>query len=71
MAALLREIEAGTGGTAAVADLKAFMSTLFDRGICRLPDGAARVVMSLLGHFPDEVARHAADGCPDRRPVTP
>jgi NADH:ubiquinone oxidoreductase subunit F (NADH-binding)/ferredoxin len=70
MAALLREIEAGTGGTAAVADLKAFMSTLFDRGICRLPDGAARVVMSLLGHFPDEVARHAADGCPDR-PVTP
>jgi NADH:ubiquinone oxidoreductase subunit F (NADH-binding) len=64
MAALLRDLEAGVGGGEAAAELERFMGTLSGRGVCRLPDGAARVTLSLLGGFRDEVEAHIAAGCP-------
>jgi NADH:ubiquinone oxidoreductase subunit F (NADH-binding) len=66
MAQLLRDLEAGTGGAAAVAELDTFMGTLTGRGVCGLPDGAARVALSLLTQFPDEVEKHTVSGCPTR-----
>jgi NADH:ubiquinone oxidoreductase subunit F (NADH-binding)/ferredoxin len=66
MAALLRDLEAGTGGEAAVAELDRFMATLSGRGVCRLPDGAARLTRSLLAGFPGEVTAHVRAGCPSR-----
>lgn len=64
MAQLLRDLESGTGGAAAVAELETFMNTLTGRGVCGLPDGVARVSLSLFAQFPDEVQQHAAGGCP-------
>jgi NADH:ubiquinone oxidoreductase subunit F (NADH-binding)/ferredoxin len=66
MADLLRDLEAGTGGDEAVAELGRFMGTLSGRGVCRLPDGAARLTLSLLASFRDEVEAHATSGCPLR-----
>jgi NADH:ubiquinone oxidoreductase subunit F (NADH-binding) len=66
MAALLRSLEAGTGGEAAAAELGRFMATLSGRGVCRLPDGAARLALSLLASFGGEVRAHARSGCPLR-----
>jgi hypothetical protein len=39
------------------------MATLSGRGVCRLPDGAARVAGSLLSNWADVVAAHADGGC--------
>ena len=64
MAGFLRGLENGTAGPEAVTELDRFMRTLFDRGACRLPDGAARLSLSLLTNFPGEVGAHAASGCP-------
>jgi NADH:ubiquinone oxidoreductase subunit F (NADH-binding)/ferredoxin len=64
MAKILRGLEDGSSGAAAVAELDTFLSTLFGRGVCRLPDGAARVALSLLTNFADDVAAHLAGGCP-------
>ncbi|WP_326635225.1 ferredoxin [Streptosporangium sp. NBC_01755] len=66
MAGLLRGLETGTGGPEAVAELDLFMSTLFDRGVCRLPDGAARLALSLLRNFAEVTRAHTTDGCPIR-----
>lgn len=66
MAALLADLEAGTAGAEAVAELHGFMSTLSGRGVCRLPDGAARITLSLLSAFGDQVAEHIRGGCPLR-----
>jgi NADH-quinone oxidoreductase subunit F len=63
MAALLRDLEAGVNGRAAAADLERFMGTLSGRGVCRLPDGAARLILSLLTGFRDEVEAHVRAGC--------
>ncbi len=64
MAEILRGLENGSTGAAGLADLEQFMATLSGRGVCRLPDGAARVALSLLTNFADEVAAHANSGCP-------
>ena len=64
MAALLRDLEAGVRGGEAAAELERFMGTLSGRGVCRLPDGAARVTLSLLAGFRDEVEAHIVAGCP-------
>jgi NADH:ubiquinone oxidoreductase subunit F (NADH-binding)/ferredoxin len=64
MAALLRDLEAGVRGGEAAAELQSFMGTLSGRGVCRLPDGAARVTLSLLAGFRDQVETHIATGCP-------
>ena len=66
MAALLRDLEAGVRGKESVAELRDFMTILPGRGVCRLPDGAARVTLSLLTAFRDEVEAHASGGCPLR-----
>jgi NADH:ubiquinone oxidoreductase subunit F (NADH-binding)/ferredoxin len=63
MAAILGDLEQGTAGPEALAELERFMATLSGRGVCRLPDGAARVALSLLSHFADTVAAHAHGGC--------
>ena len=47
-----------------VTDLETFMGILSGRGVCRLPDGAARIALSLLNNFADDVAAHLAGGCP-------
>jgi NADH:ubiquinone oxidoreductase subunit F (NADH-binding)/ferredoxin len=69
MAGLLRDLENGLGGPELVAELELFMGTLFDRGVCRLPDGAARLTMSLLTNFSDDVKAHSTSGCPLRGPA--
>jgi NADH:ubiquinone oxidoreductase subunit F (NADH-binding)/ferredoxin len=66
MAELLRGLETGSGGSEAVAELDRFMATLFDRGVCRLPDGAARLTLSLLTNFADDISTHIQFGCPLR-----
>jgi NADH:ubiquinone oxidoreductase subunit F (NADH-binding)/ferredoxin len=63
MAAILDDLEKGTAGDEALAELERFMATLSGRGVCRLPDGAARVALSLLTHFADTVAAHSRGGC--------
>jgi NADH:ubiquinone oxidoreductase subunit F (NADH-binding) len=63
MAAILGDLEKGTAG-GSLSELEQFMVTLSGRGVCRLPDGAARVVLSLLSNFADVVAAHADGGCP-------
>jgi len=63
MAAILDDLEKGTAGSDSLAELERFMATLSGRGVCRLPDGAARVVLSLLGNFAGVVAAHADGGC--------
>jgi NADH:ubiquinone oxidoreductase subunit F (NADH-binding) len=64
MGEILRGLESGSTGTAGLADLEEFMGTLAGRGVCRLPDGAARVALSLLTNFAEEVATHVDSGCP-------
>jgi NADH:ubiquinone oxidoreductase subunit F (NADH-binding) len=65
MAALLRGIESGAAGAQeAVKEIESFMSTLSGRGVCRLPDGAARIVLSLMTSFADDVRAHVEGGCP-------
>jgi NADH-quinone oxidoreductase subunit F len=59
MAATLGELEKGTADGDSLRELEEFMATMSGRGICRLPDGAARVVLSLFGSFADVVAAHA------------
>ena len=62
LAAGLRAVADGTGGTARIEQL----ATLVERrGACAHPDGTVRVVRSLLRTFPDEVAAHATGGCTD------
>jgi NADH:ubiquinone oxidoreductase subunit F (NADH-binding)/ferredoxin len=63
MAAILDDLERGTAGRAGLDELERFMATLSGRGVCRLPDGAARVAGSLLSNWADVVAAHADSGC--------
>jgi NADH:ubiquinone oxidoreductase subunit F (NADH-binding) len=63
MAGILEDLEKGSANEESLADLEQFMGTLSGRGVCRLPDGAARVTLSLLTHFAELVAAHATGGC--------
>jgi NADH:ubiquinone oxidoreductase subunit F (NADH-binding) len=63
MAALLGQLTDGTATAATVAEGREFMSTLWDRGVCRLPDGAVRVTLSLLDRFAADVSAHIGVGC--------
>lgn len=60
LADLLSSLSAGTLAVADLDDGRAFAASLVDRGACRLPDGAVRLLDSLFRHFPDEVDRHMA-----------
>ncbi len=64
MAATLRALEDGAVGEVSLTEFEEFMSTLPDRGVCRLPDGAARLALSLLRHFAPVVMAHLGRGCP-------
>ena len=64
MAQILRRLEDGAASSEDVADLETFMVVLPGRGVCRLPDGAARIALSLLNNFADDVTAHLAGGCP-------
>ena len=63
MTAILDDLEKGMAGSETLAELEQFMGTLSGRGVCRLPDGAARVVLSLLSNFAETVAAHVGGGC--------
>jgi NADH:ubiquinone oxidoreductase subunit F (NADH-binding)/ferredoxin len=63
MAAQLGQLTDGTATTATVAEVREFMRTLSDRGVCRLPDGAARVTLSLLDRFAADISAHVDEGC--------
>lgn len=63
LAAGLRAVADGTGGTARVHQLASLVER---RGACAHPDGTARVVRSLLAMFPGEVEAHADGGCTAR-----
>jgi NADH:ubiquinone oxidoreductase subunit F (NADH-binding) len=65
MAKALRELESGASTATSMDEVTEYMRTLFGRGVCRLPDGAARVTLSLLERFADDVAAHLAGGCPN------
>jgi NADH:ubiquinone oxidoreductase subunit F (NADH-binding)/ferredoxin len=64
MAALVRRLARAEASAADVDDLATFMGTLAGRGVCRLPDGAARIALALLANFGDHVAAHLAGPCP-------
>jgi NADH:ubiquinone oxidoreductase subunit F (NADH-binding)/ferredoxin len=64
MADLLRDLERGDADTVRLDELKSFMETLPGRGVCSIPDGAARIALSLLAGFADEVAAHISGRCP-------
>jgi NADH:ubiquinone oxidoreductase subunit F (NADH-binding)/ferredoxin len=63
MAATLRALEDGAVGEIPLTEFEEFMNTLSDRGVCRLPDGAARLALSLLRHFAPVVKAHLGRGC--------
>jgi NADH:ubiquinone oxidoreductase subunit F (NADH-binding)/ferredoxin len=65
MAKALRELESGGSAATSIDEVTEYMRTLFGRGVCRLPDGAARVTLSLLERFADDVAAHLVGGCPN------
>jgi NADH:ubiquinone oxidoreductase subunit F (NADH-binding)/ferredoxin len=62
VAQAFEQLEATGGSPDDVRAAVEFTSTLFGRGICRLPDGAARMLASLLRHFPEEIEKHLAGG---------
>ncbi len=66
LAVAVRAVADGTGATDRVAALAA---TVVGRGACAHPDGTVRLVRSLLGSFPAEVAAHAAGRCAAVRAV--
>lgn len=60
----IRQLENSGQGDIPLGDVESYMRTLFDRGVCRLPDGAARVTLSLFKAFSGDVRRHVTGGCP-------
>ncbi|HVX19754.1 MAG TPA: NADH-ubiquinone oxidoreductase-F iron-sulfur binding region domain-containing protein [Acidimicrobiales bacterium] len=65
LAGLVSSLARGTLRAGDLADGRAFAASLVDRGACRLPDGAVRLLGSLFRHFPADVDRHLAGAaCP-------
>jgi NADH:ubiquinone oxidoreductase subunit F (NADH-binding) len=62
----------GLGAPAAVEHLVTLARAVDGRGACSHPDAAARLALSLLEAFPDEVEAHRTGGCAVReRPAPP
>jgi NADH:ubiquinone oxidoreductase subunit F (NADH-binding) len=62
----------GLGAPATVEHLVMLARAVDGRGACSHPDAAARLALSLLEAFPDEVEAHRAGGCAVReRPAPP
>lgn len=70
LADLVSSLAAGTVSADDLAEGKAFAASLVNRGACRMPDGAVRLLGSLFRYFPAEVDRHLAGGCSNRRVTT-
>ncbi|MFI8240402.1 NADH-ubiquinone oxidoreductase-F iron-sulfur binding region domain-containing protein [Streptomyces sp. NPDC085866] len=64
MARTLTAVARGQAGDDAADKLHRWSRQLPGRGACGLLDAAARVVATLLAHFPDRVEAHRRSGCP-------
>ncbi|HEY2503405.1 MAG TPA: NADH-ubiquinone oxidoreductase-F iron-sulfur binding region domain-containing protein [Mycobacterium sp.] len=67
MAAAAGALRDGAATTEDVDRLRRWSVVLRGRGACATLDAATNVAASLLDQFPDDVARHLEDGCPDCR----
>jgi NADH:ubiquinone oxidoreductase subunit F (NADH-binding) len=67
MAAAAGALRDGAATTEDVDRLRRWSVVLRGRGACATLDAATNVAATLLDKFPDEVARHLEDGCPDCR----
>jgi NADH:ubiquinone oxidoreductase subunit F (NADH-binding) len=67
MAAVAGALRDGAATTEDVDRLRRWSVVLRGRGACATLDAATNVAASLLDQFPDDVARHLEDGCPDCR----
>jgi NADH:ubiquinone oxidoreductase subunit F (NADH-binding)/ferredoxin len=66
MVELLSQVERGDADEAVSAGVRKFNETLFGRGLCALPDGAATLTLSYLNNFADDLDAHLSSGCPHR-----
>lgn len=67
MAAVAGALRDGAATTEDVDRLRRWSVVLRGRGACATLDAATNAAASLLGQFPDEVARHLDGGCQDCR----
>jgi NADH:ubiquinone oxidoreductase subunit F (NADH-binding) len=67
MAAVAGALRDGAATTEDVDRLRRWSVVLRGRGACATLDAATNMAASLLDQFPDDVARHLEDGCPDCR----
>jgi NADH:ubiquinone oxidoreductase subunit F (NADH-binding) len=67
MAAVAGALRDGAATTEDVDRLRRWSVVLRGRGACATLDAATNVAASLLAQFPDDVARHLEEGCPDCR----
>ncbi|MFE7271445.1 NADH-ubiquinone oxidoreductase-F iron-sulfur binding region domain-containing protein [Streptomyces sp. NPDC057623] len=64
LAGTLESVGCGEAGHEAVDKLHRWSRQLPGRGACGLLDAAARIVGTLLAHFPDRIDAHRRAGCP-------
>ena len=65
MAAAAGALRDGSATADDVARLERWSVVLRGRGACATLDAATNIAASLLSKFPDQVARHLANDCPD------
>jgi NADH:ubiquinone oxidoreductase subunit F (NADH-binding) len=65
LAGTLRAVARGQASADATDKLSRWAGRLPGRGACGLLDAAARIVATLLTHFPGRIAAHRGAGCPD------
>lgn len=71
LAATLTAAAHGEAGHDSVDKLRRWSQQLPGRGACGLLDAAARIVGSLLAHFPDRIDAHRRSDCPACAGVAP
>ncbi|WP_435213605.1 NADH-ubiquinone oxidoreductase-F iron-sulfur binding region domain-containing protein [Streptomyces sp. bgisy034] len=71
MTKALQAVACGEADFDLIAQLHRWSQQLPGRGACGLLDAAARVVATLLAHFPDVVDAHARSACPDCASTAP
>ncbi|MFG3206614.1 NADH-ubiquinone oxidoreductase-F iron-sulfur binding region domain-containing protein [Streptomyces sp. NPDC048192] len=64
LAGTLTAVTRGEAGHATTDRLRRWAGQLPGRGACGLPDAAARIVATLLTHFPDRIDAHRRAPCP-------
>ncbi|MGW5430227.1 NADH-ubiquinone oxidoreductase-F iron-sulfur binding region domain-containing protein [Streptomyces sp. NPDC004059] len=65
LAGTLAALARGETGAGPTQQLRRWSRQLPGRGACGLLDAAARIVATLLTHFPDRLEAHRGSGCPD------